>query len=432
MALLSLLMLIVGFRNSLQCLVQVRWCVRSAVQDPGTVPVLDVHLDVRCSETLLHASNAAKRRIYTQCNATHGLPISLPPPGFRCLAVVNGGHAIERVLMLDQTANDRLCQDVGAVPIAVPIGTRPLAVNDAPIAANHFGKTVRVTKTCDDLESLGLNSFRSGGRTMRDPLDGVGRDLHGCRVREGQQQEFRVVVPSPASHLQMAVEHRLRWRLRDIHEVAKNVILRWERQQGFHLLRSAQEWKGDEKTELMDVPSLASGKIVFSATRTLPGFKKSEPDLLRQKCVVVVQIEQSIFPCGVLPGDHMSGQFPVFVRRSPCFETCHPGSCHGEKMIFGAGIPARMDLRNIDASVALCRSIQVVRPFRSRIARIRGAVILDASPTIGRIPVAGQLFRQNSCLLGIFRIACRAEHVDKCPLARPRSVFLSKDPHLLQ
>ena len=75
------------------------------------------------------------------------------------MAVVTGSHAIERVLMLDQTANDRLCQDVGAVPIAVPIRMRSTAINGAPIATNHFGKTVRVTKTCDDLESLGLNSF---------------------------------------------------------------------------------------------------------------------------------------------------------------------------------------------------------------------------------------------------------------------------------
>ena len=126
---------------------------------------------------------------------------------------------------------------------------------------------------------------------MRDPLDGVGRDLRGCRVREGQQQELRALVPTPASRLQMAVEHRLRRRLRDIHEVAKNLVLRRERQQCLHLFRIAQEWKSDEKTELMDVPSFASGKIIFSVTLTLSRFKQSEPNLLRQQCVVVAQLE---------------------------------------------------------------------------------------------------------------------------------------------
>lgn len=229
MAFLSLLMLIVGLRNSPQCFVQVRRRVRNAVQGPGTVLVLDAHLDVGSSETPVHTSNAAKCGVYTQGDAAYGLPISFSLPGFHCLAVVSGSHAIESVLMLDQTANDRLCQDVGAIPVAVPVRMRPIAVNGAPMAANHFGKTVRVTKTCDNLESLGLNSFRSRRRKMRDPLDGVGRDLRGCRIREGQQQELRALVSTPASRLQIAIEHRLRRTLRDIHEVAKNVILRWER-----------------------------------------------------------------------------------------------------------------------------------------------------------------------------------------------------------
>ena len=207
MASLSPLMLTVGFRNSVQCFVQVRRCVRNAVQGPGIALVLDLHLDLGCSETPLQTSNATKCGVYTQGNAAYGPPIPFSSPGFHRLAVVTGSHAFERILVLDQTANDRLCQNFGAVPIVVPIRMRSIAVNGAPIAANHFGNTVRVTKTCDDPESLGLNSFRSGRRKMRDPLDGVGRNLRGCRVREGQQPELRVLVSTPASRLQMAIEY---------------------------------------------------------------------------------------------------------------------------------------------------------------------------------------------------------------------------------
>ena len=117
--------------------------------------------------------------------------------------------------MIDQTANDRLCQYVGAVPVAVPIRMRLTAIGSVPTTTDHFGETVRVTKPCNDLESLGLNTFRADLRKMRDSLDGVVRELRGCRVRECQQQELGVLVPAPASRLQMTVEYRLRRRFCD-------------------------------------------------------------------------------------------------------------------------------------------------------------------------------------------------------------------------